>query len=368
MALDNTQTAALSPNELQQQTKALERRFRLGIFCVLLAAGLWGLTGSMGEILFTMGATPAWSVNVRLFVGGIAMIGIAAIKEKGKIFAPFTNKRDILGLIVFGVVGIMLCQFSYYETISLSNAATACVLQYLSPLFIIIWECFTQRRKPFMVEVIAVALALVGVYLIATQGNPTSLSLSLEALIWGVASSIGIAVYTIAPRRLLKKYSAFLVLGWGMFIGSIIMMPFSGAPFVSPALTPELILMITGIILLGTIFCFWLYMVGLSIIGSIKTGLLASVEPIVAAVIGVLFLGTFLTPAAVLGFVLVISTVFVTSLPLNRLIAPDRIRAKEILARVTVMPLPSKRSGRKLAQRKSHQHKSNERHDNEGWN
>ena len=74
---------------------------------------------------------------------------------------------------------------------------------------------FLRKKK----EVLGVTLAVTGIFLIATHGNPTSLALSQKALIMGLISAVSVVIYTIKPARLQAQFDTPLVLAWGMLIG-----------------------------------------------------------------------------------------------------------------------------------------------------
>lgn len=60
----------------------------------------------------------------------------------------------------------------------------------------------------------------------STHGNIHSLAISQKALILGITTAITVVFYTVWPVRLLREYGSTLVIGWGMFIGGIMLMPF----------------------------------------------------------------------------------------------------------------------------------------------
>ena len=109
------------------------------------------------------------------------------------------NKRDTLLLLAFSVLGMVAVQYTYFEAIHKSNAATATVLQYMGPVFIAIYMAFKQRRLPNFIEFVAIILALTGTFLLVTHGKFGSLAISTEGLLWGIASAVALAIYSLLP-------------------------------------------------------------------------------------------------------------------------------------------------------------------------
>ena len=190
---------------------------------VTIAGGiLWGVSGVCGQYMFqNKGVTAPWLVSVRLVVAGLLMLCYYFLTDREQTLAIWKSKRDRRDVIIYGLLGMLPCQYAYFQTIEWSNAGTATVIQYLGPALIVIWVCFRTKRMPTLQEITGVILAVIGVFLIATHGNPTSLALSGRALLMGLASAVSVAIYTLEPARLQKKYDTPLILAWGMTIGGV---------------------------------------------------------------------------------------------------------------------------------------------------
>src|SRR5690606_30047242 len=98
-------------------------------------------------------------------------------------------------------------QYTYFAAIGFSNAATATVLQYIGPAFIVAWYAIRNRKWPVAIEFIALTLAITGTFLLVTHGSFKSLSVTPKAFVWGMLAALTLAFYTIQPAELLKKYS-----------------------------------------------------------------------------------------------------------------------------------------------------------------
>ena len=101
------------------------------------------------------------------------------------------------------------------------------MLQYTSPVMIMLLCLFLDRKLPRIIDIIVLIAVVVGVFLMSTHGNIHSLAISQKALILGITTAITVVFYTVWPVRLLREYGSTLVIGWGMFIGGIMLMPFS---------------------------------------------------------------------------------------------------------------------------------------------
>ena len=178
-----------------------------GMLLASLASSLWAISGISGEILFKkFNFSSDWLVSTRTLISGILLFLIVIFIEKKSVLKPLKNKRDCAGIILFGTAGMYLVQYTYFKTIELSNVSFATILQFTAPFFIFIYESIKSKKVPAVSTVILLLMTILGVIFIATKGNFSNLSVSLEALLLGVISAIMIAFYSTYPKKLLKKY------------------------------------------------------------------------------------------------------------------------------------------------------------------
>ena len=185
------------------------------------------------------------------------------------------------------------------------------MLVYLNPVFILLCVCVLAKRFPLKKELIAIVFALMGTFFMATHGNLSHLVISSQGLFWGIASAVGIAVYTILPAQCLSKYPTQALMAIGMFVGGFIMafaVDFVHIPY---RLDYHGYLAMALIILLGTVAAFLLYMQGVADLGSVKASMIACVEPISAAVFSLLWFDAHFVLMDYLGFACILATIFV---------------------------------------------------------
>ena len=113
----------------------------LGILLAITGAALWGTSGTAAEMLYqNPNINTFWLVDVRSWLAGASLLLISLVHKGKGTFAIFKNPRDLLYAALFTVLGITGQQFTYFYTVSVSNAPTATVLTFLSPLLIIFWQ------------------------------------------------------------------------------------------------------------------------------------------------------------------------------------------------------------------------------------
>lgn len=87
-------------------------------------------------------------VNVRLIIAGIILLTRAYMVQKDGIFRIWKNKRHVLRMLVYGVIGIAGCQMTYYLAVEDSNAGIATVLQYTAPVMIMVLLALKNWKLP----------------------------------------------------------------------------------------------------------------------------------------------------------------------------------------------------------------------------
>ncbi len=270
---------------------------------VLVAATLWGLSGTAAQVLFQHDHFhPGWLVAVRMLLSGAILVLWGLFRQDATVRKLPSDRQVWAPLIIFSVVGLLGVQLSYFKAIADGNVASATLLQYLGPPMIVAYVALKNRRTPSRIEALAIAMALFGTILLVTGGHLGELMVPGSAVFWGLASALGLAFYTLQPARLLKLYQARAVVGWGMLIGGVASLANGPVWRLSmPAFTLSDWLLIGFVTLLGTLAPFSLYLASLSYLEPSETGLLATAEPVAAVLASILFLHVHLNVYQTIG-------------------------------------------------------------------
>ncbi|MGO0061480.1 DMT family transporter [Brevibacillus fluminis] len=307
-------------SRLERESKESMRSTRfMGMSLVLTGAVLWGVSGTVAQYLFQeQNFSPEWLTVVRLLLAGVILLTVGYRTEKQRIWAIWKSKRDRSSLVLFGLLGMLAVQYTYFAAIQHGNAATATVLQYLGPVLITCYAAIRAKRLPTRSELLAVVLAIAGTFLLVTHGSLSSLSVSGWALFWGISSAFALAFYTLNPQALLDKWGSTIIVGWGMLVGGI------GFSFVHPpwAFTGHWsaasFFAFLFIIIFGTVIAFYCYLESLQYLTASETSLIACIEPLSAAVLSVVWLNVSFGLADWLGTLGIVGTLIVLSLGKSR--------------------------------------------------
>lgn len=287
----------------------------IGIILTLLGATLWGVSGTSVQFIGNFrNMNLEWLLTMRLITAGLLTILYGWIRQGNAIFNVFRNWRDTLGLVIFGVFGMALCQYTYFRSIVIAGAGIATVLQYLAPSMIIIYLLVRYGKRPSTGEIISVILALVGTICLMGNNGFSFESFRSDVLFWGLLSAVGVAVYSVSPVRLLATYGTIPIVGFGMLLSGLVAAVLFQQPHSYATWDVWTVVGCFNVVFLGTIVSFNAYLEGVKRIGAVPGSILSSIEPISAAFFGWALLGNQFNWVGILGMAMIIATVIIIAL------------------------------------------------------
>ncbi|WP_299998586.1 EamA family transporter [uncultured Cedecea sp.] len=287
---------------------------RKGMLYVLLSAVMWGSSGVCAQYIMETSHISSSSLTMlRLLFSGLIILTLS-LTHGDNIFAVFKQRETVISLLLFTLFGGMAVQLTFLLTIEKSNAATATVLQFLSPTIIVAWYALVKKKRTGKLVFAAIGTSLLGTFLLVTHGNPLSLSISGSALFWGIMSAFAAAFYTTYPSKLIGCFGTLPVVGWSMLLGGIMLAPFYATQTGSFTASGTTLVAFFYLIVVGTAMTFSLYLTGAQMIGGQKASILSCAEPLSSALLSVLLLGITFTLPDWLGSFFIISSVLLIAL------------------------------------------------------
>lgn len=287
----------------------------IGIILTLLGATLWGVSGTSVQFIGNFrNMNLEWLLTMRLITAGLLTVLYGWIRQGNAIFNVFRNWRDTLGLVIFGVFGMALCQYTYFRSIVIAGAGIATVLQYLAPSMIIIYLLMRYGKRPSTGEIISVILALAGTICLMGNNGFSFESFRSDVLFWGLLSAVGVAVYSVSPVRLLATYGTIPIVGFGMLLSGLVAAVLFQQPHSYATWDVWTVVGCFNVVFLGTIVSFNAYLEGVKRIGAVPGSILSSIEPISAAFFGWALLGNQFNWVGILGMAMIIATVIIIAL------------------------------------------------------
>ena len=278
-----------------------------GTIYSLLSGLIWGICGILGEYFFShYQVSSGWITSMRLLVAGSFVIILSSLKLRFQLFDIWRNRNNYLPFLAYAILGIFSVQFFFYLCVEYSNATTATILQFISPFFILIYNRIIYKKKASKKAIFYVLTTMLGVFLMATKGDLSKLSITPLALLTGLLSALGVMFNVILPQRFAKKYGFVPTVGWGMIIAGLFsnfLYPVYKISFQVDAIS---ICICLTIAFLGTAFAFFLSMKAVSLVSPLVVSVVSASEPLSSAILSVLFLGMVLDGFLVLAMILII--------------------------------------------------------------
>lgn len=202
--------------------KGSRERFLFGVVCALAGGALWGFSGACSQYLFAHYDIDASFITAARMLGsGALFLVLLLATRRERLVAMLRDRASFRRLVIFGVFGLFACQFSYIASIGCTNAGTATVLQSLGTVWVMLAACALAKKPPRVGEALGLVLALAATFLIATQGDPSSLALPAAGLAWGLVNSLTVAIYIMYPKRLMFVWGTLPTTGSEWLSGAL---------------------------------------------------------------------------------------------------------------------------------------------------
>ncbi len=253
-----------------------------GILLVGCAALAWGSMAVAAQYLLQYhSVAPGELSSLRLFASGLILTCICCAVKVKNIFVPLQNKK--LGLQV-ALSGVLLCfgHLTFFVAIYYSNAGTGAIFLATQPLMAALYLCLTKHEFPSTKILFCIVLAFVGVFLIVTDGQVSTLKFSFACVVWGLVSTTFATAYSIQPKNVITALGTLPVASWGLLAGGIAGCLISPPIHLISNFDIPASLAMAFIVLIGTIFAFWCYVSGMKYISPVLIGLLLTLEPLSA--------------------------------------------------------------------------------------
>ncbi|CAB4886067.1 unannotated protein [freshwater metagenome] len=299
---------------------------RLGYVLVLSASLLWATNGLLSRLVFDSGEIEPRTLAALRVYGATILLAPAVIRAR-----PRLSRRSWLKVAAFGVFGVSVPQWVYFEAIARIPVPIALVIVYTAPVLVTVFERFVRHRKLPKVVYLAIGVAVVGVIFAVTGGRGGAGALELLGVVLAIVTAFAYAAQIMVAAVQPPELHPLVRTGLGMMAGSIFwtfLSPFWRLPFASfgaaidlgPRVAGSLPagLLVAGIIVFGTVIPYTMLVSGSPRIGPGASSVTGMIEPVAASILAWVALDQRLTITQVLGVVVALAGVTVAELLRNR--------------------------------------------------
>lgn len=275
-------------------------------FFVLIGAVLWGMTGTIQTFL-DEGISPIAVAAVRSAFGGGLLLVIAMILGKIRL-STWSWQWTILA-----AASIALFQGLFFSSIRLTGVAIGTVVTIGSaPIFTGMLEWVLWKMRPTKVWGIATSLAIAGCLLLFVNSGDASIHMGGIAL--ALAAGMSFAFYTNVSKKLMMQEDALPAVAMTFSVCALLLFPFSISGGYSWITQPHNLGSMLFMGVMCTSIAYLLFLSGLQKISSSSAVTLSLAEPLTAAMLGVFFVGEYLSMTSWIGVAMLLGGILVLTL------------------------------------------------------
>jgi drug/metabolite transporter (DMT)-like permease len=304
----------------------------VGYLCIGGAALFWAISATLGRAVFTS-RLHLFGTNVPLvpplMLAQSRTTLAACVLFPALFFARGSSAvrmkiRDIRDCAIIGILGIAASNYFYYLSIQRTSVATAIILQYLAPVFVLLWMLGRKLQPPTFARIAGVLVAVLGSVLaigvVSQSGHfpwlvivPGQIRFDLIGVIAALVAAVSFAFYNVFGRHLVESHDRWTVIAWalaGAALGWLFVNPpwrVVAAHYTGPQWIFMAIFSVTSILV-----PFSLYFAGLHHLDATRAIVTSCLEPVFSILVAALALGELVGRIQILGIMLVLaSTVLV---------------------------------------------------------
>lgn len=276
---------------------------------IAIGASLWGIIGVFVTYLYEVGFTPLEVVAVRVLTASIFMVPYVFLKNRHLFKIKIKDSRYFIGT---GIISIVLFNWCLFSSMKESSISIAFILLYTAPAFVTILSRIVFKEALTARKITALLITLIGCSLVIGIFSSSTASISLYGLILGLGSGFFYALYSIFGKAALSKYDSLTVTVYTFLFATVAIVPFSGlGAKITLLMDVKVLGLVIGLGFLSTMLPFVFYTKGLHYVESSRASIIATIEPVVASIVGFFIFNETLTTWQYLGMVMVISSVII---------------------------------------------------------
>lgn len=304
-----------------------------GYFYIGSAAFLWGISATLGRAAFTghllpggasLGAIdPLILSQSRATLSLAVLLPVLLLRRGGA--ALRVPARDLVRFFVLGIFGVAVSNYFYYVAIQRTNVATAIILQYTAPVWVLLYTVVRGAERPSLRRSSAVGLAVVGCALAVGLVGSGHFRMDVLGVTTALLAAFSFAFYNVAGHKVLARYDRWKVLLW-VLVGTSAFWICVNPPWkiVAAHYGPQqwaFMLVFSLVSVLGPFSC---YFAGLQHLEPTRAIVVSCLEPVFSIVITALVLGELVRAMQTVGIVLVLVAIVIIQLP-------ERSRGEELV-------------------------------------
>lgn len=276
---------------------------------IVLGAILWGIISIFVQALHAYGFTPLQIVTIRVIISAIIFILYVGSTKRELLTINMSDSKYFIGT---GILSIVFFNWCYFTAIQETSVSIAAILLYTGPAFVTVLSRFIFKEWFTRNKLVALVMTFIGCAFVVGLLPHMNATVSLYGILIGLGSGFGYALYSIFGKFALQKYHALTVTTYTFIFASIGIIPISGLWNAGHLFAHWQVWAYgVGLGLFPTVLAYIAYTVGLSYVESSRASIMATIEPIVATIVGTILFAEVLSFWQFIGIFLIIIAVVV---------------------------------------------------------
>jgi DME family drug/metabolite transporter len=274
-----------------------------GYLLVILGATFLGTIGIFGRLIYLHEPDPLTVVTFRAIIAFLLLFFATIVVNPDSLRI---RKRDFIYFAVYGLLSVTLCFLLFFYAIKYTTVATATILLYTYPAFVVLLSRFFLGEEFSKAKILALLLTFLGCILVIRVYHPAEFSLNLKGVVYGLLAGLGAGLYSIFGKKGVQRYSSFTVVTYALGFGSFFLLLMRGTRNLFSVNYPALIwLWIFALAVFSTLLGYSFYTRGLRYLEAGRAGIVATWEVVVASVLAFIIFGETLNAFQILGAALI---------------------------------------------------------------
>jgi drug/metabolite transporter, DME family len=294
-----------------------------GYLYIASATFFWGISATLGRAAFTgrlPGLHAVSPINPLILSQGRATFSflvllpiLGLLRGRRQLRLP---ARDLGQLVLIGILGVAASNYFYYLAIQRTNVATAIIVQYTAPIWVLLYTVARGLQKPTLQRVAAVGLAVTGIALVIGVFGRSGIRLDAIGVFAALLAAFSFAFYNIGGHNILARYDRWIVLlyitGSTTLFWLLVNPPWK---LIAAHYSPAQWLFLLLFSLVSVLAPFAFYFAGLQHLEPTRAIVVSCLEPVFSIVIAALALGEVMRPLQVIGIIFVVAAITVVQMP-----------------------------------------------------
>lgn len=284
---------------------------KMAYLFIIIAAALWGTLGIFGKKLDGFGFNTAQIVFLRAIGASLALFLFLLFRDRK---LPKIKLRDSIYFVGTGILSFVFFNWCYFVAINKTSLSVAAILLYTAPILVMIFSAILFKEQMTKKKIVSLILTFVGCIFVTAFVQGAEQRITLTGLLAGLGSGLGYALYSVFGRYALEKYDSITVTFYTFVFATIGLIPITEVKEMVTLLSDmNAVYYAVTLGLMATVLPFLLYNKGISYLEISKASIIATLEPIVATIIGITVYSEPVTLFKITGIALVILGVSIIS-------------------------------------------------------